>query len=308
MHTVASWKPGNLALYVYCGRTKKSDRCRELLRRTCGSERLLRRRRNPPRSVDWLRRGTLGLFNTITREQFHALCENRNPNDAERLTQRQQKENKRRVFYDFTCSAPKSVSVLAVTLNDGRLVGEEKEFQVFDSLSWTEAQKQDARQYRPGMALRFHRSKAGFDNGESAEVVGVVNGSLKVQRLDGTEGLFPLGRGAASFDVGETRKLKVAAGDKLLLQANWQKQFINGELVEVKAIQDGALVLADGRVIPENYRTFHPRLRGHVARGARQDGRCGFGRGFVPLAARCQSGTILRQHLTRAGPLPGLHR
>jgi conjugative relaxase-like TrwC/TraI family protein len=72
----------------------------------------------------WIGTGAerLGLSNRVTREQFHALCENRNPNGGERLTQRQQKENKRRVFYDFTCSAPKSVSVLAVTLNDGRLV------------------------------------------------------------------------------------------------------------------------------------------------------------------------------------------
>ena len=54
--------------------------------------------------------------------------------------------------------------------------------------------------------------------------------------------LFPLGQSSAlcaCMDVGEKRKLKVAAGDKLLLQANWQKQFINGELVEVKAIQGG---------------------------------------------------------------------
>ena len=156
----------------------------------------------------------------------------------------------------------------------GRLTGDEKEFQVFDSLSWTEAQKQDVRQYRPSMAIRFHRSKAGFDDGESAEVVGVVNDSLKVQRMDGTEGLFPLGRGAASFDVGETRKLKVAVGDRLLLQANAaRKQFINGELVEVKAIQGSALVLADGRVIPENYRTFTHgyAVTSHAAQGKTVD-------------------------------------
>ncbi len=41
--------------------------------------------------------------------------------------------------------------------SSGTLVGEEKDFQVFDSLSWTEAQKRDARQYRPGMALREWR-------------------------------------------------------------------------------------------------------------------------------------------------------
>src|SRR5665213_1595009 len=64
----------------------------------------------------------LGLKENVTREQFHALCENQNPNDGERLTQRSQKEGQRRVFYDFTCSAPKSVSVLAVTLDDPRLI------------------------------------------------------------------------------------------------------------------------------------------------------------------------------------------
>ncbi len=157
----------------------------------------------------------------------------------------------------------------------GRLAGDEKEFRVFDSLSWTEAQKQDARQYRPGLAIQFHRSKSGFDNGESLEVVGVANDSLKVQRVDGTEGLFPLGRGgAASFDVGETRKLKVAAGDRLLLQANaTRKKFINGELVEVKAIQGGALVLSDGRVIPENYRAFTHgyAVTSHAAQGKTVD-------------------------------------
>jgi len=137
----------------------------------------------------------------------------------------------------------------------GRLALEEKAFQVFDSLSWTEAQKRDARQYRPGMAVHFHRRGHGFEKGETVAVVAVENDSLKIQHEDGTESLFPLGAGIAC-DVGEKRKLKVSAGDKLLLQANWQKKFVNGELVEVKAIQGDSVVLADGRVIPENYRTF----------------------------------------------------
>ena len=39
----------------------------------------------------------LGLKQNVTREQFHALCENRNPQNHDRLTQRQKKEDKRRV-------------------------------------------------------------------------------------------------------------------------------------------------------------------------------------------------------------------
>src|SRR5271166_3530683 len=80
------------------------------------------------RPGQWIGAGAerLGLKNAVTRDQFHALCENRNPNDDERLTQRQQKENQRRVFFDFTCAPPKSVSVLAVTLDDQRLVEAQK--------------------------------------------------------------------------------------------------------------------------------------------------------------------------------------
>jgi conjugative relaxase-like TrwC/TraI family protein len=163
--------------------------------------------------------------------------------------------------------------VRAALKTSGRLAGDEKEFQVFDSLSWTEAQKQDARQYRPGLAIRFHRQKTGFAKNETVAVVAVANDALKVQRADGSESIFPLGQGSALFDVGEKRKLKVAAGDKLLLQSNWRKKFVNGELVEVKAIQGDSVVLADGRVIPENYRTFTHgyAVTSHAAQGKTVD-------------------------------------
>jgi conjugative relaxase-like TrwC/TraI family protein len=166
--------------------------------------------------------------------------------------------------------------VRAALKTSGRLAGEEKEFQVFDSLSWTEAQKRDARQYRPGLAIRFHRPKTGFAKDETVAVVALENDALKIQRADGSESIFPLGQGAAlcaCFDVGEKRKLKVAAGDKLLLQSNWQKRFVNGEFVEVKAVHCDSVVLADGRVIPENYRTFSHgyAVTSHAAQGKTVD-------------------------------------
>jgi conjugative relaxase-like TrwC/TraI family protein len=165
--------------------------------------------------------------------------------------------------------------VRAALKTSGRLAGEEKEFQVFDSLSWTEAQKRDARQYRPGMAIHFHRRGHGFEKGETVQVVAVENDSLKVQHTDGSENIFPLGAGIAC-DVGEKRKLKVAAGDKLLLQANAvavRKHFVNGELVEVKAVQGDSVLLADGRVIPVDYRTFTHgyAVTSHAAQGKTVD-------------------------------------
>jgi len=169
--------------------------------------------------------------------------------------------------------------VRAALKSSGRLAGEEKEFQVFDSLSWTEAQKRDTRQYRPGMAIRFHRQGHGFEKGETVQVVAVENDMLKVKRADASEVLLPLGQASALSalcDVGEKRKLKVAAGDKLLLQANAvavRKHFVNGELVEVKAIQGDSVVLADGRVIPADYRTFTHgyAVTSHAAQGKTVD-------------------------------------
>jgi conjugative relaxase-like TrwC/TraI family protein len=58
----------------------------------------------------------------VTREQFMALCDNLNPETGKLLTQRLKANGERRVFFDFTCSAPKSVSIMAVTLNDSRIV------------------------------------------------------------------------------------------------------------------------------------------------------------------------------------------
>jgi hypothetical protein len=57
--------------------------------------------------------------------------------------------------------------VRAALKTSGRLAAEDKEFQVFDSLSWTEAQKRDRRQYRPGMAIQFQRRKAGLIKAKS---------------------------------------------------------------------------------------------------------------------------------------------
>ena len=83
---------------------------------------------------------------------------------------------------------------------------------------------------------------------------------------------LPLGAGI-TCDVGEKRKLKVATGDKLLLQSNWQKKFVNGELVEVKAIQGDSGLLPDGRVIPADYRTFTHgyAVTSHAAQGKTAD-------------------------------------
>ena len=57
--------------------------------------------------------------------------------------------------------------------------------------------------------------------------------------------------------VAVRRELRIAPGDRLLLQANRREQrLINGQIVEVKSVEDttGAITLADGRVLPSDLR------------------------------------------------------
>ena len=81
---------------------------------------------------EWFGQGgaRLGLSGRVGRDDFLALCDNLHPQSGETLTQRQRKTRKeeghevadRRVFYDFTFSPPKSVSIVALVLDERRLM------------------------------------------------------------------------------------------------------------------------------------------------------------------------------------------
>ena len=62
----------------------------------------------------------LGLSGLVTQSAFEALCENRRPDTAERLTQRN--KGNRIVGYDFNFHCPKSVSVVYEFTRDERIL------------------------------------------------------------------------------------------------------------------------------------------------------------------------------------------
>ena len=72
----------------------------------------------------------LGLCGLVAKDDFVALCENRHPQTGERLTLRHKTTRRegdsdvanRRVFYDFTLSPPKSVSVAALVGSDEHII------------------------------------------------------------------------------------------------------------------------------------------------------------------------------------------
>ncbi len=139
---------------------------------------------------------------------------------------------------------------------EGVVSQDEQTVCVFDSLSWTQAQRKLTNQYEPGQRLRFVRKTRNFDRGETVEIRAVLENGLRVRRTDGMEVDFIPASATASFDVGVSRELKVAAGDWLLLQANHGKEFINGERVQVREIRGGRITLTDSRVLPGIFNTF----------------------------------------------------
>ena len=140
---------------------------------------------------------------------------------------------------------------------------------VLDSLSWTDAQKRDAGQYEPGQRIIFYRKAGAFAKDETVEVVGIGKSSLRVKCADGSELSLNVSKVAGSLDVCQPRQLSIAAGDKLLLQANRKmtagKNLINGELVTVKSINGSNILLEDGRTLPADYRRFTHGLRRYVS-------------------------------------------
>jgi conjugative relaxase-like TrwC/TraI family protein len=63
----------------------------------------------------------IGSGGIVDQETFERLCENLHPLTGQKLTARQRQVD-RRVCHDFVVSAPKSISVMALTIGDHRLV------------------------------------------------------------------------------------------------------------------------------------------------------------------------------------------
>jgi ATP-dependent exoDNAse (exonuclease V) alpha subunit len=93
---------------------------------------------------------------------------------------------------------------------------------------------------------------------ESLEVIKGGKQVLTARRANGQVVRLSAQHGHA-FGVFEKEQLEVSAGDKLLLQANWNDKACkatNGELVTVASVDSGSIQLEDGRRLPAGYRQF----------------------------------------------------
>src|SRR6266571_4523037 len=116
----------------------------------------------------WFGKGAedLGLSDVTNEAQFVRLCDNLHPQTGQKLTQRQKTTRteigsdgneheaaNRRVFYDFTFSPPKSVSIAALVADDNRIVeAHERAVRMalteFETFAATRVRRQKADGYR----------------------------------------------------------------------------------------------------------------------------------------------------------------
>ena len=152
-------------------------------------------------------------------------------------------------------------------LKERRALGTEHNFIARKSLSWTEAQKGDVRNYQPGMLLEWHQNAKGFKRGEKAVVTERGNGVI-LQKQDGTQTPIPLTQ-ANRFDVYRTREIAIAKGDRIRITKNGaakvgaqakESRLNNGDIFTVEGFtKEGDLRLGNGKLLPKDW--------GHLSMG-----------------------------------------
>ena len=133
--------------------------------------------------------------------------------------------------------------------------------QTLEKIDLTKAQKRDERFYPPDAVIVFNQKVREAQAGAKGKLGGIVKTGLLVE-VDGRF-VTVTDKVLDKITVCRPQETKIAENDRLHLKANRKLasggRVTNGELVTVKSIgADGAIKLADGRVLDASYREFLP--------------------------------------------------
>jgi len=194
-------------------------------------------------------------------------------------------ERHRKMADDYVDAIQRGKSVLAISpthiegervtailrdkLRDANLIApldQEQRVQSLRNLSWTDAQRADARHYEPGFVVQFHRPAKGYKIGDRATVIEREGDTVLVEKPDGTRTSLPIAQ-ANRFAVYEPALLPLAPGDRVRVTQNGSSacghRLHNGTIHELTGFDDaGNLVLANGWTVP---RAFGHLTHGYVS-------------------------------------------
>ena len=149
---------------------------------------------------------------------------------------------------------------------EGRLSGNEREFTALRPLNLTEAQRQDAREYAPGMVVQFHQNAKGFGRGERITISGADKTGVRALRADGRLVSLPM-KDAKHFQLYRPEQVALATGDRIRITQNGftretrrgalgkgKDRLNNGSVYDVEGFtKQGDIKLANGFVVPKDY-------------------------------------------------------
>ena len=146
----------------------------------------------------------------------------------------------------------------------GLLANDETEVTALEQVDLTSAEKIDHKHYPDDCLIVFNRNVNGCARGEHGKLIGITPKRVVVE-VNGKVRQLPLPK-VDHINVCRARELTLSAGDRLQLKTNGisddGRKLANGEVVTVARVKsNGAIRLADGRVLPPHYRQF---VRGYA--------------------------------------------
>jgi conjugative relaxase-like TrwC/TraI family protein len=139
---------------------------------------------------------------------------------------------------------------IRAALRERGAIGQGAAIKTLHAVDLTNAEKQDARFYRPGQVAYFQKRYGRYAKRDCCPVVGTNERGVVLEK-DGRRSTLSF-KYAGRLVLAEERELEIASGDRLQLKFNGKsldgQPLSNGELVTVRHVRaDGALEVEDAR-------------------------------------------------------------
>ncbi|MBN1566802.1 MAG: relaxase domain-containing protein [Acidobacteria bacterium] len=154
-------------------------------------------------------------------------------------------------------------------LKQRNLLGKGTVISIHDQLDWTEEQKSNSANYRPGMLVTFNGSVGPIERGRTFTIDRIDSGGVWLKGLNRS---IEVGRCSKKLTVSLSRAMEICAGDKILIRCNHRAAgLVNGQVFTVKQLNmDGSLETREGKFIPHDFRHFS---HGYVVTSHKSQGR-----------------------------------